>query len=99
MSPLLSNNGNALPTCPSHEPTFHQFVNDEPSVTVSSQNNDSSPSQAFDQYANTEIIFEESNGELSVQSEPGVGSISLVLNCEPSRPTHPASSCWSHFNY
>ncbi|KAL6128866.1 hypothetical protein ACLB2K_072219 [Fragaria x ananassa] len=46
------------------------------------------PTDVFDSSVNTEIYFEESLGDISVQTQPGSVSVSLVLECESHRPSH-----------
>lgn len=87
------------------DPPFCDFVDNDPVVSTSSSASEHaldqstasssdyiSASSPFGPQTNTSIQFQEDNGSLSIQTQPGGGTISVILNCASDKPISHISS-------
>lgn len=72
--------------------TFCEFVDNDPEISTSSSPTASSDASPFSPHTNTSIQFQEDNGSLTIQTQPGAGSISVILECAPDKPSSQISS-------
>lgn len=68
------------------------FVDNDPVISTSTTSSSSTDSSPFSPSTDTSIQFQEANGDISIQTQPGAGSISVVLDCAPPKPSSQISS-------
>ncbi|KAK9912822.1 hypothetical protein M0R45_036662 [Rubus argutus] len=89
----------------SHNPPFCDFIDNDPVLSTSSSptenigtsstnssSDTASDSSPFGPHIDTSIQFQENDGSLSIQTQPGAGTISVILDCVPDRPASQISS-------